>query len=148
MKKKLLIMCFSIVLLLCISGCNTKENNKNLTCIQQGEDNGLTIKIDMKFKNNKLDEMNTIDTFDLSKFSSTDEEINSLIKDEDACKELGLFEDSYKTALLTCKAEVNNGKLSIDTSYDVNKIEDSIIKSDKSYSNIKKYFEMQGLTCK
>lgn len=145
--KKIIVVCFSIVLITFVSGCGSKKNNKKLTCIQDSSDI-LKIKLDMSFKNNKLDTMKVNYIYDLSSKNDTDDDIKRLVKDDESCKDLGLFEDSYKSALLTCKAEVNNKKLSIDTTYDVNKIEDSVIKSDKSYSKVKEYFEMQSLTCK
>ena len=147
MKNRIVAIIISLTLIPCLSGCGTKSN-KELTCVQENKSENLTIRLNMTFKNNKLDTMNIHDIFDMTDSTKTEEEIKNIIRDDKTCKYIGVFEDSYEPAILTCRTEVHNKILTITTSYDINKIEDDIIKSDKSYKKIKGYFEMQGLTCK
>ena len=137
MKKGIFLLCVAILCLLFTTGCDNKTIVKCETKV-----NDATKNYNISFIGNKI---NSIDLeIDLSGYSN--EQIDA-IKDQDLCSDLKSEVEEIKDALSDCKQTIEEKKLSINATFDVNKIPGNQLNKMYSPENAKKDLENSGYKC-
>lgn len=140
MKKGILLFGIAGASLLLLTGC---ENKSTLKCNMS--QSGVDVNFNVGFKGNKIDNMSLQYLMDVSSLS--DSEVSAL-KGQDLCSGLKEDIDEFKEAFTDCKQNLEDKKLSIDATFDVNKIAGDQLSKMQTPEDAKKDLENSGYTCK
>ena len=135
MKNKVLCMLF-VMTTIFLTGCN---NTKQMTCVQNSDI--MSTQIITVFKNDKLDSMKVIYSYDISEYS--DDNKAEIVK-QDFCKILENSNNDYKGSFLDCNQDIKDNSLIVTANMDVNEQKKNGV---NSYDNLKKELINSGAKC-
>ena len=139
MKKGLLFVAtFALVLLL--AGCGSSKSTK-LVCTTSSI--GVDITFTIGFEGNKVTSMAFSYDMDLSSYNDTQ---IAAVKGQDFCEIVKSSMSSYANAFTSCKQDVVNKHLKVDSVLDPAKVSDGAL-VNSSVEDAKKGLESQGYTC-
>ena len=140
MKKRgivLAVALFAVVVL--VTGCGKKET---LTCTQSKS--GVDITFNVGFEGSTITTMDFAYDMDLSSYSDT---TLKYLEKQDWCATVKSSMSEYKDAFTDCKQSLENKKLNVSSTLNVDKIAKSVLGKMKSSKAAKKELEAEGYTC-
>ena len=141
MKKGLLLSCVIAAVLLLATACGGESKLKCTANVS-----GVDVNYNVGFKGNVIDTMDFQYTMDLSNY---DDSYMSLFEDQDFCSEIKAGDNmkDYKDAFKDCTKKIEDKKLIVNASFDVNKIAKNLLDKIQSPESAKKELESQSFTC-
>ena len=141
MKKGLLLSSVLVAVLILTTACGGESKLKCTTSVS-----GVDINYNVGFKGNTIDTMDFAYTMDLSDY---DDSTISLFENQDFCSEIKAGNDmkDYKDAFKDCNKKIEDKKLKVTASFEVNKIAKSLLDKIQSPESAKKELESQNFKC-
>ncbi len=124
-----------------LSGCGLTKESK-LLCKTTAS--GVDVQFNVDFVGQKISGMNIVYDMDLSKYNDT--QIEAVGK-QDFCSVVKTSMSQYKDAFTNCNQGIENKKLHVTASLDINKIAKNELEKFSSVEAAKEGLEAVGYTC-
>lgn len=140
MKKELKIGVALLCMVLCLTGCGSKDSK--ILCTQTA--NGVDVNFNIDFKGNVITSMDVAYNMDLSSYN--DLQIEAIEK-QDFCESVKSAFGEYEAGFENCKQNITNKKLNVSADLNVDKLPGNVLDRMGSPKATKEEIEKQGYTC-
>ncbi len=138
--KKIALVTFGIIMILCLSGCGGKR--VKLECIQKKS--GFDTEYNVGFKGKTVGSIDFNYKYDLAGYAAKDIET---MKKQDFCEVIKNTMQDYKDAFKSCNFKFEPDYLIITADIDINKIAKDNKSKTASVEDTKNDLEKQGYSC-